>query len=91
MQTDVLAVQSTESGSIVATRYRLKAVYALGSEGTNGISFTDGSGGTSRLALSIPDSTLGAQFVLLPGEGILFDNSIYLVNEGGVSVTAFYG
>ena len=91
MQYDVKATQSTESGSIVAARNRLKAVYALGSEGTSSISFTDGDGGTSRLALSIPDPTFGSQYVLLPGEGILFQNGIYLVNTDGVSVTAFYG
>jgi hypothetical protein len=91
MQYDVLAAQATETGSLVAARSRLKAIYALGSEGTNDIAFTDGDGGTSRLALSVPDSTLGSQYIRLPGEGILFDTEIYLVNAGGVSVTVFYG
>lgn len=88
---DVLAGQFTETGTVSELRNRLKAVYALGSEGTNEIAFTDGDGGTSRLALSVPDGTLGAVYVLLPGDGILFRDSIYLVNTGGVSVTAFYG
>lgn len=91
MQYDVLASQLTESGSVVGARYRLKAVYALGGESGGSIAFTDGNGGTSRLALVVPADIYGSQYVLLPGEGILFENSIYLVNEDGVSVTAFYG
>lgn len=91
MQTDVKAAQATESGSIVAARYRLKAIYVLGGESPGSISFTDGQNGTSRLALTAPADIYGSQYLLLPGEGILFQNGIYLVNEDGVSVTAFYG
>ena len=99
-QTDVKAVTvSTTTGSnsgflgIGAANpslgVRVKGVYSnMTAAGT--VSLNDGgSSGTSRLTLSVPAS---AVYLLLPGEGIRFNNDVYAAFTSTTgSLTVVYG
>ena len=91
MQTDVKAAHAEATGTMVSQRTRLKG-YQLLSGGTAGdIVFTDGgSSGTERLRVNI-SANLAPIATLIPGEGILFDTSIYVTLPTGAKVTVFYG
>lgn len=94
-QYDVKAktMTSTDATGIGLPRARIKAVYYVaGSAGF--ISFTEGgSGGPELLKLATPASTAGngSTYVLIPGDGILFESDPYLTISGPSSVTFFYG
>ena len=92
MQYDVKSAHIEANGSMVASRVRLKGYQCL-SGGTAGtVIFTDGtSGGTERLRFSVPNNTNNPFFGLVPGEGILFDEGIYVTIPTGAKITIFYG
>lgn len=91
MQYDVKAEHAEATGTIVAERTRLKG-YQLLSGGTAGdIIFTDGgASGTERLRLNISNN-LAPISTLIPGEGILFNTSIYVTLPTAAKITVFYG
>lgn len=93
-QFDVKATTLTSTGAlgIGQPRARIKAVYYVA--GTAGsISLKDGgSGGTERLLLDTAASTAGGStYILIPGDGIVFNDDPYLTLSGASSVTFFYG
>ena len=90
MQTDVKASTLADTGSIgYATR--LKGLVISYTAGTGSVVLKDGgSSGTTRFSFTAPATTNGAINVIIPGEGIRFDTSIY----GAITdatVTVFYG
>ena len=90
MQTDVKASTLANTGSIgYATR--LKGLVISYTAGTGSVVLKDGgSSGTIRFSFTAPATTNGAVNVIIPGEGIRFDTSIY----GAITdatVTVFYG
>jgi hypothetical protein len=90
MQTDVKASTLANTGSIgYATR--LKGLVISYTAGTGSVVLKDGgSSGTTRFSFTAPATTNGAINVIIPGEGIRFDTSIY----GAITdatVTVFYG
>lgn len=94
-QFDVRAKTMTETGAtgIGVPRARIKAIYYVA--GTAGsISFKDGgASGTERILLATPASTVGngSTYILVPGDGVVFDADPYLTITGPTSVTFFYG
>ena len=90
MQTDVKAATLANTGSI-GIPTRLKGLVISYTAGTGSVVLKDGgSGGTTRFSFTAPATTNGAINVLIPGEGIRFDTSIY----GAITdatVTVFYG
>ena len=90
MQTDVKASTLADTGSIgYATR--LKGLVISYTAGTGSVVLKDGgSSGTIRFSFTAPATTNGAVNIIIPGEGIRFDTSIY----GAITdatVTVFYG
>ena len=90
MQTDVKASTLANTGSIgIATR--LKGLVISYTAGTGSVVLKDGgSSGTTRFSFTAPATTNGAINIIIPGEGIRFDTSIY----GAITdatVTVFYG
>ena len=94
MQTDVKAAHYTGATATLYTgRTRLKGMIFLG-DGTAGDAiFRDGgASGTVRLQFNLPANSNNAVNVIIPGEGILFNTSIYVSLPGSASsVTIFYG
>lgn len=84
---------STDATGIGQPRARIKAIYYVA--GTAGsISFKDGgSGGTEKILLATPASTAGngSTYILIPGDGVMFEADPYLTITGPTSVTFFYG
>jgi hypothetical protein len=95
MQTDVKASTITSTGAFqneAATaniqRTRVKGIYFVG---TGTVTLQDGgSGGVTRLSLT-GGSGGDSNFVLIPGEGILFTTDVYGTLTTVSSVTIFYG
>ena len=91
MQYDVKSAHVEATGSMVSGRVRLKGYQCLSGGVAGDIIFTDGQGGTERLRFNVPNNTNNPFANTIPGEGILFDNGIYVTLPGSAKVTIFYG
>lgn len=91
MQTDVIAKHVNATGIAVTGRCRVKG-YQVAPGGAGQIVFFDNTtnSGAQRL---IFDTTANTAIIatIIPGEGILFDNGVYIVLPGTTSITVFYG
>jgi hypothetical protein len=94
MQTDVRSAHITgATGTLYNSRTRLRGLIFLGDGTAGDMIFRDG-GATGEILLqfNIPANSNNDVSVLIPGEGILFENNIYAVLPGTASsVTIFYG
>lgn len=93
MQTDVKAQHLEVTGTIYPSRARLKGYQCLTlAAGAGGdITFRDGGpSGTVRLEFNVPSGAIPF-YVLVPGEGILFNQSIHVTLPEDTGITAFYG
>jgi hypothetical protein len=94
MQYDVKAAHTDVSAKIITGPVRIKG-YQIASGGVAGeIQFWDTTAnsatGTERLTLNITVNTAIIS-TLLPGEGIRFENGVYVVLPANAAVTTFYG
>ncbi len=93
MQTDVKATHLSADGVVFAGPTRVKG-YSVVSGGTAGeIIFYDNASaasGTVRLQINI-STNQAVTALLIPGEGIKFDNGVYVDLPTAASVTIFYG
>lgn len=91
-QTDVISVHADVTGTMVAGRTRLKGYQCL-SGGTAGeIIFRDGgASGAIRLQFNIPGNTNNPFSTIIPGEGILFVDSVHVTLPALARATIFYG
>lgn len=95
VQTDVKSkYQAATAGAAagIGGRIRVKSIYYVANTAGT-ITFKDGSStGTSLIVVDVPAvANVGAQNVLIPGEGVLFQGDPYLVITGATSITFFYG
>ena len=92
MQTDVKSAHAEATGSMVSGRVRLKGYQCLSGGTARDIIFTDGSAtGLDRLRFNIPNNTNNPFANLIPGEGILFTEGIFVTMPASAKVTVFYG
>lgn len=92
MQTDVKAAHIEATGTLVATRTRLKGYQCLSGGTAGDIIFRDGgASGTIRLQFNVPANTNNPFANLIPGEGILFYESVHVTLPTAAKVTVFYG
>jgi hypothetical protein len=93
MQTDVKAGHRDSSGVVFAGRTRVKG-YQVAPGGTAGeIQFWDNATsntGTETITLNLTVNT-AVIATLVPGEGVLFQNGVYVVLPANASITVFYG
>ena len=92
IQFDVKSTHLNASGSIFGGPARVKgfSICATASAAGTMVLKDGGSSGTTRFSFTAPATTNGAINVIIPGEGIRFDTSIY----GAITdatVTVFYG
>ena len=95
MQTDVKSTHLNAAGSVVSGRYRLKGFSICPAISTAcAVQFRDG-GATGTVLCEVDiasNSNPNSFYLLVPGEGVLFQTSIYLTLSASVAgVTAFYG
>ena len=93
MQTDVKSAHRDSSGVVYVGRTRVKG-YQIASGGTAGeIQFWDNAttnSGTEAITLNITTNT-AVIATLIPGEGVLFQNGVYIVLPANAAITVFYG
>lgn len=93
MQYDVKATHLELTGYVVQARARVKGYQVLGlPDGSGGeITFRDGGpSGAVQLQFNVPPGIIPS-YVLVPGEGVLFQNNIHVTLPEDVSITVFYG
>ena len=92
VQTDVLSAHIEATGTLVTGRYRLKGYQCLSGGTAGDVIFRDGgASGTIRLQFNVPANTNNPFANLIPGEGILFYDSIYVTLPASAKATIFYG
>ena len=92
MQTDVKSNHLTASGTVFNGRTRLKSISYRGN-GTDGyVRLRDGgSSGPILCELDVGTSDTFTIYVMIPGEGVLFQTSLYADLSNVNAVTVFYG
>lgn len=91
MQTDVKSKNLTSTAAAAVGTCRIKGVYWVQPVGGGSVSFKNGgSGGTELIKLDAP-AVVGSNYLLLPGEGVLFSADPYVTMTTVTSVTFFYG
>jgi hypothetical protein len=99
MQTDVLASkprtdagQLLDQNSLVIGRTRVKAIYIVPDSGSGTVTFRDGGvSGPVKITVTTLASSTTPDYILMPGEGLLFQESIYIVPSAVVSTMVIYG
>jgi len=99
MQTDVLASQPRvnagqllDQNSLVIGRSRVKAIYIIPTSSAGQVVFRDGgSGGPVKITVNTLASSSAPDYVLMPGEGLLFQENIYIAPSAVVSTMVIYG
>jgi hypothetical protein len=99
MQTDILAsavrtsdgVMNDQAGNAIG-RCRVKAIYIAPAAGAGSVVLKDGSsGGATKVTINTIASSTSTNYVLLPGEGLLFQSGVYADITDIASVMVFYG
>jgi hypothetical protein len=93
MQTDVKAGHRDTSGVLYVGRTRVKG-YQIAPGGTAGeIQFWDNATtNAGKESITINITTNAAVIAtLIPGEGVLFENGVYIVLPTSAAITVFYG
>jgi hypothetical protein len=93
MQTDVQSQHFTASGSVAGlSRNRFKAISYRGNAQDGYVRLRNGgSSGPILCELDVGTSDSFTIYVLLPGEGILYPNGIYVDLSNVSACTVFYG
>ena len=91
MQYDIKSTHITGDGALYGSRTRLKGIQITGDGTAGDVIFKDGGvSGVTKLVIAISTST-APFYMLLPGEGLLFDTSVYVDVPGSSNITIFYG
>ena len=98
MQTDVLASkprtdagQLLDQNSLVIGRARVKAIYIVPNSSAGEVIFKDGgSGGPTKITIGTIATASTPDYILMPGEGLLFQENIYIAPTGVISTMVIY-
>ena len=98
MQTDVLASrprtdagQLLDQNSLVIGRCRVKAIYIVPNAAAGQVIFRDGgSGGPVKITVNTVASASTPDYVLMPGEGLLFQENVYIAPSAVLSTMVIY-
>jgi len=93
MQYDVKSAYTAADAALVTARTRLKRMYiVVGTAGANPVTVYDNSSAASgTVVFRAGASVAGAHTVVIPGEGILALNGLYVDTGSADSVTIIYG
>ena len=91
MQTDVKAVHTDATGTLVSGRNRVKGLIVTPGGTAGDIILRDGgSGGTIRLQFNLSTNQSAFSFTV-PGEGVLYITDIHVTLPASSKITVFYG
>lgn len=93
VQYDVKSAYTESDAAVVTYRTRLKGLYVVvGTSGTAPvIVYDNASAGSGTVAFKIGTTAAGAHTVVIPGDGILALNGLYVDKGDADSVTVIYG
>lgn len=93
MQYDVKSAYTAADAALVTSRTRLKGLYVVvGTAGTVPVTVYDNSSaGSGTILFKIGTTAAGAHTVVIPAEGILALNGLYVDTGDADSVTVIYG
>ena len=95
MQTDIksvlVAAGNTPGALSVSGRYRLKGITIVYGATLGTVVITDGTSTGSTLFSFPAPSVAGTINILLPGEGILSQNGLYVLTGTNASAVLYYG
>lgn len=92
MQTDVQSKYLEADGVIYADRARLKGLtVAVSTAGAALAVYDNASAASGTKLVEVSTAATGVFNVLIPGQGILAENGLYLDINGAAGVTAYYG
>ena len=99
MQTDVLisqpltsAGQALDQNSLVIGRARVKAIYIIPTASAGEVVFYDGgASGAKKATIKTLANSTAPDYLLMPGEGLLFQTNIYIAPSAVASTTVIYG
>jgi hypothetical protein len=98
MQTDVLASrprtdagQLLDQNSLVIGRTRVKAIYIVPNSAAGQVIFRDGgSNGPIKITVNTVASASTPDYILMPGEGLLFQENVYIAPSAVLSTMVIY-
>lgn len=84
---NIQAVTRTDDGSIYGSRARVKGIHCTTTT-AGSVVLKNGSGGATLLSVAIGANYSGN--IIIPQDGILFEDSVYLDLTNATSVTVFF-
>jgi hypothetical protein len=73
-------------------RVRVKAIYIVPATGAGSVVLRDGgSGGAVKTTINTLASSTAPTYLILPGQGLLFNSDVHATIADVASVTVFYG
>jgi hypothetical protein len=92
VQYDVKSAYRVDDGALVTYRTRIKGVLVnIATAGGAAILYDNAAAASGTALLTLSTAIAGNYYILLPGEGILAENGVYLDINGAAAVTLFYG
>jgi hypothetical protein len=99
MQTDILASRPrTDDGQLLDQagenigRARIKALLIVPTTAAGVVVFKDGgASGSTKMTINMLANSTNSDYIILPGEGVLFQTSIYVDVTSIASVMVWYG
>lgn len=93
MQYDVKSVRLSADGEAVGYRTRVKAIYGVAGASVGSVKFYDGTDTAGELLIDIdtPAGTGNSFYMMIPGEGVLFETAVYVDVTNITGVTIYYG
>ena len=89
---DVLSAHATVSSALINRRCRLRGVVVNTASGASGdVLFYDNAAAASgSVLLEVDEKAQGTVDIIIPGDGILAKNGVYVSLPANVSATIFY-
>ena len=89
---DVLSAHSTSSAALIGRRCRLRGVVVNTSSGATGdvLFYDNASAASGTVLLEVDEKSQGMTDIIIPGDGILAKNGVYVSLPANVSATIFY-
>jgi hypothetical protein len=93
MQYDVRSVRLSADGQAVNYRVRVKAIYGVSGASAGSVKFYNGTdtSGTLLIDIDTPVGTGNNFYMMIPGEGVLFETGVYVDVTNITGVTIYYG
>jgi hypothetical protein len=89
---DVLSANSHTSAALIDRRCRLRGVVVNTASGASGdvIFYDNASAASGTVLLEVDEKSVSTVDILIPGDGILAKNGVYVFLPANVTATIFY-